>query len=185
MTTELAQLDTGSGLEIMTRPFVRKVNLIEMELPNGALRTQVVRTILSEMEALFGFALPAGYDGCPYFLDGEIPLGWSCGACFSLMSKNKHAETKENQTTMLLEACFQAYCRQVVVVPGAHNTVVQLSDDGKPVLVPTFASPQILVGDIVSDFQCLAMGEDTDFDVLLGVAWMRQFCTILDQPAEA
>ena len=46
---------------------------------------------------------------------------------------------------------------------------VQLTD-GNLVLVYTFILGEILVGDFISDFRCLVMGQDSDFYVILRVS---------------
>ena len=92
-------------------------------------RLKFVMDILAEMRVFFGFALPTvpNADGCPWFLDGEIPPGWCWGACHSLVIGrltrmivycNRHAkDTHDNEVTIFLEAVFQAYCRRLFWQP--------------------------------------------------------------------
>ena len=52
--------------------------------------------------------------------------------------------------------------------------------DGKPVLVTKFITTQMIVGDVLSDLQCLVMGEKADFDIIVGFSWLRRHNAILD-----
>lgn len=49
--------------------------------------------------------------------------------------------------------------------------------DGNAVLVSTFVTAQITVGDII---YCLVVGEKADFDVFVGISWLRRYNTVAD-----
>lgn len=71
-----------------------------------------------------------------------------------------------------LEIVTKAFVRKAKLIEVAlpRPMLVELAD-GKPVLVTNFVGAQMLVGEVISDFHCLVMGESAAFDVIVGITW--------------
>ena len=51
--------------------------------------------------------------------------------------------------------------------------LIQLAD-GSAIVVSEYVAAQMVVGEVICDFYCLAIGEDADIDFIVGISWLRR-----------